>query len=205
MSNELTLYHIGFSRSTTALWMLEEIGQPYKVHPIAREREDRDPSYLKINPMNKVPALKHGDRILTEAAAICLYLAEQFPEADLNVDASDLNRHEYLKWAFFGPSCLEPAVLDRMFDRKEVPVGSSGWGDFDSMIELISTTLRDRKYFLGDRFTAVDVIMGSQLGWGTMIEKIPETPEIKNYLASVDARPARQKVFEMEEAQNWRV
>lgn len=203
MADELTLYHIGFSRSTTALWMLEEIGQPYKVQPIEKDRENRDPSYLQINPMNKVPALKHGKRIITESAAICVYLAEQFPEANLHVNPSEPKRHEFLKWAFFAPSCLEPAILDRMFERKEVPLGSSGWGDFETIIDLISSNLRDRKYFLGDKFTVVDVIMGSLLGWGAMIKKIPETPEIKNYLTTIDARPARKKVFGMEEARSW--
>lgn len=201
--SDLTLYHIGFSRSTTTLWMLEEIGAPYKVHPIAREPENRDPSYLQINPMGKVPALKYNDRVMTEAAAICMYLAEMFPEANLNVEVSDLRRMDYLKWLFFSPSCLEPAILERMFNRNEIPYGDAGWGNFDRVIEVVSKALSKGPYILGEQFTAADVVLASQLGWGVMINQVPETPEIKRYLSIVDARPARKRTFEMEEKRNW--
>ena len=117
----LTLFTVtGPSRGSIAHWMLEEVGEPYDVHALDREtNEQRQPDYLKINPMGKVPALRHGDVVVTEAAAICLYLAETFPLAGLHVAHRDPLRGQFLKWLFFGPSCIEPAVLDVAFPRKE--------------------------------------------------------------------------------------
>ena len=108
--NDLVLYHIGFSRSTATLWMLEELGEPYIVCPVNKDRETRDPSFLRINPLNKVPALIHNGKIITEATAICLYLAEVFPQAGLGVEIGSEHRADYLKWSFLTPSCLEPAL-----------------------------------------------------------------------------------------------
>lgn len=204
MINEIpTLFHIGFSRSTTVLWMLEEVGCKYKVHPIDRDSDKRDPSYLKINPMGKVPALSYDGSVVTEAAAICLYLAETFEEANLNIDVGDQRRGDYLKWLFFAPSCLEPVILERMFKREKIPYGDAGWGDFDRVIEVVSSALSKGPFILGDRFTAADVVVGSQLGWGIMIEKIPETPEIKRYMSLLNGREARQRTFDMEEKKAW--
>jgi glutathione S-transferase len=105
----LTLYHIAPSRSSTALWMLEEIGEPYGIHLLSMKKGDnREHPYLDINPMGKVPALKHGDVVITESAAICCYLADAFPQAGLNIPIDDPRRGPYLKWLFFGPSVVEP-------------------------------------------------------------------------------------------------
>ena len=117
---KLTLYHAAPSRSSITRWMLEEIGEPYDIHLLSLSKGDnRAPDYLAVNPMGKVPALKHGDVVITEAAAICAYLADEFPRAKLNVPVGDPRRGVYLKWLFFGPSCIEPAMMDRAFPRKE--------------------------------------------------------------------------------------
>src|SRR5215216_3156062 len=116
---QLTLYHIAPSRSSIVHWMLEEVGQPYEIHLLSMKRGDnRAPDYLAVNPMGKVPALRHGDVVITEAAAICAYLADEFPQAKLAIPVGTPRRGVYLKWLFFGPSCLEPAIMDRSFPRK---------------------------------------------------------------------------------------
>ena len=115
---KLTLYHDAPSRSSITRWMLEEIGEPYDIHLLSLNKGDnRAPEYLAVNPMGKVPALKHGDVVITEAAAICAYLADEFPRAKLNVPVGDPRRGGYLKWLFFGPSCIEPAIIDRAAPR----------------------------------------------------------------------------------------
>src|SRR5271169_5731873 len=153
---DLTLYHAQQSRSATALWMLEEIGEPYRLE--VRRFDDgslRTPEYLAINPMGKVPALKHGDAVIIEAAAICCYLADAFPQAKLNIPVGDPRRGPYLKWLFFGPSCVEPAMMDRMFARKDDPPRAAlGYGDYDTVIEVLAQAVKSGPYLLGEQFTA---------------------------------------------------
>jgi glutathione S-transferase len=187
----------GPSRGSIAHWMLEEVGEPYDVHALDRDtNEHRQPDYLKINPMGKVPALRHGDVLVTEAAAICLYLAETFPLAGLHVAHRDPLRGEFLKWLFFGPSCIEPAVLDVAFPRKEpAPRGAAGYGDFDTVMNVVADAVRDGPYLLGNRFTAADVVIGSQLGWGMSFGVIPKRQEFVDYTSGLQQRPAWQKAM----------
>src|SRR5919199_1728334 len=132
---QLTLYHIAPSRSSIVRWMLEEVGEPYDIHLLSMKRgENRAPEYLAVNPMGKVPALKHGDTVITEAAAICCYLADAFPQASLSPPIGDPRRGPYLKWLFFGPSCIEPAIADKAFKRAEPPPRRAlGYGDYDTV------------------------------------------------------------------------
>ncbi|HEX5517245.1 MAG TPA: glutathione S-transferase, partial [Pseudolabrys sp.] len=132
----ITLYHASPSRSSIALWMLEEVGQPYDIKLIRLSAGDNlKPDYLAINPMGKVPALRHGDTVITESAAICTYLADEFPDKKLNIPVGNPRRGEYLKWLFFGPSVIEPAMTDRAFPRKENPRAAAlGWRDFDTVL-----------------------------------------------------------------------
>ncbi|HEX5033312.1 MAG TPA: glutathione S-transferase, partial [bacterium] len=119
---KLTLYHAAPSRSSIVRWMLEELGEPYELHVLSLAKgEQRQPSHLAVNPMGKVPALRHGDVVVTEAAAICTYLADEFPDAGLNIPIGDPRRGPYLKWLFFAPGCIEPAMTDRAFPRAEQP------------------------------------------------------------------------------------
>src|SRR6266700_7529581 len=189
---KLTLYHAAPSRSSITLWMLEEIGEPYDIHFLSLSKGDnRTPDYLAVNPMGKVPALKHGDTVITEAAAICAYLADEFPRAKLNVPIGTAYRGVYLKWLFFGPSCIEPATMDRAFPRKEEARRAAlGYGDFDTVIDVAAQAVASGPYLLGEQFTAADVVIGSTLRWGMMFKGLPERPEFLAYAGRLGERPA---------------
>ena len=191
----LTLYHAIPSRSSVARWMLEEVGEPYEVKLLhLKQGEQRQPEYLAINPMGKVPALRHGDAVITEAAAICTYLADAFPKAGLNVPVGDPQRGVYLKWLFFGPSCIEPAITDRAFPRKEgAPTTALGYGDFDTVMEVVAKAVSQGPYLMGAQFTAADVVVGANLRWATVFKLIPERPEFQAYIARLAGRPALQR------------
>jgi glutathione S-transferase len=198
---KLTLYHAAPSRSSIVRWMLEELGEPYDVHLLSLKNGDnRAPAYLAINPMGKVPALRHGDAVITEGAAICCYLADEFPHAGLNVPIGDPRRGPYLKWLFFSPSCIEPAMLERAFPREQ-PVGRStaGFGDFDTVMEVLAeATGAASPYLLGDRFTAADVLIASTLRWGMLFKVIPERPEFAAYVGRLTERPAFKRATELD-------
>jgi glutathione S-transferase len=191
----LSLYHAAPSRSSIVLWMLEELGEPYDLHVMSLKKgEHRSADYLKINPMGKVPALKHGDIVITEGAAICTYLADAFPQARLNMPLGDPRRGPYLKWLFFGPSCLETAIIDRSFPRAgETPRGALGYGDHESVMNVLSDAVRPGPYLLGEQFTAADVVIGSGIRWGMMFKGVPERPEFVAYANRLQERPAAKR------------
>jgi glutathione S-transferase len=172
--------------------MLEEIGEPYEVKLLSLSKGDnRAPDYLAVNPMGKVPALRHGDAVITEAAAICAYLADEFPRAKLNVPLGDPRRGPYLKWLFFGPSCIEPAMMDRAFPRKEEARRAAlGYGDFDTVINVVADAVARGPYILGEQFTAADVVIGSTLRFGMLFKLLPERPEFTTYAGRLAQRPA---------------
>jgi glutathione S-transferase len=192
---ELTLYHASPSRSSVVLWMLEELGEPYDIHLLSLSKEEnRKADYLAINPMGKVPALRHGDTVITELAAICTYLADAFPGAKLNVPIGTPRRGVYLKWLFFGPGCLEPAVIDRAAPRKEEPRRAMlGYGDFDTTMDVIAAAVAQGPWLMGDQFTAADVVLGANIRWGMMFKMVPERPEFLAYASRIAARPAVQR------------
>jgi glutathione S-transferase len=191
----LTLYHAAPSRSSIVRWMLEEVGEPYDIHLLNLSNgEQQRPDYLAINPMGKVPALKHEGVVITEAAAICTYLADAFPSANLSIPVGDPRRGIYLKWLFFGPSCIEPAILDRAFPRKEEARRAAlGHGDFDTVMDVVAKAVAQGPYLMGDKFTAADVVIGSGLRWGMLFKLIPERPEFKSYTERLAQRPALQR------------
>jgi glutathione S-transferase len=191
----LTLYHASPSRSSVVLWMLEEIGEPYDIKLLSLQKEEnRKPDYLAINPMGKVPALKHGDTVITELAAICTYLADEFPAKKLNVPIGTPQRGAYLKWLFFGPGCLEPAVIDRAAPRKEEPRRAMlGYGDFDTTMNTIAAAVAKGPWLMGEQFTAADVVIGSNIRWATIFKLIPERSEFAAYSQRIAARPAAQR------------
>ena len=191
---DLTLYHASPSRSSIVLWMLEELGQPYDIKLLRLSQGDNmKPDYLAINPMGKVPALKHGDTVITEAAAICTYLADAFPDAKLNIPIGTPRRGVYLKWLFFGPSCIEPAVIDRAAPRKEpARRGMLGYGDFDTVMNVVAKAVEKGPWLMGEQFTAADVVIGANLRFGMMFKMIPERKEFSDYAARIAARPAAQ-------------
>jgi len=198
---ELTLYHIAPSRSSLVLWLLEEIGEPYELRVFdPKKGENREPEFLAINPMGKVPALRHGDVVITEAAAICCYLADAFPKAGLNVPIGDKRRGPYLKWLFFGPSCLEPSLIDRMHQRATpLPRAQVGWGDADSPIEAVAQGLKPGPYLLGEQFTVADMVIGGGLRFAMMVKAIPERPDFRAYVARITDRPAQKRAAEKDQ------
>ncbi len=197
----LTLYHAPQSRGVIARWMLEEVGEPYELRPLSfKKGENRQASYLAINPMGKVPALDHDGVVVTEAAAICCYLADTFPKGALAPPIGDHRRGPYLKWLFFGPGSLEPAVIDRLLKREPGPKTMLGYGDFDAMLEVVAQAVAPGPYLLGDAFTAADVVIGSGLSWGMMAKAVPERAEITRYAARLAERPAWRRVMEKDAA-----
>jgi len=197
----LTLYHAAPSRSSVVHWILEEIGEPYDLHLLSLKKEDnRDPAYLAINPMGKVPALKHGDVVVTESAAICLYLADAFPQAGLTVPIGDPRRGVFLKWLFFGPSCLEPAMTDRAFKRAEAPPRAAlGYGDYETTMDAVAKAVEPGPYLLGGQFSAADVVIGSTLRWGMLFKIVPERPEFLAYTGRLTERPAFKRAQQKDE------
>lgn len=192
---DLTLYHASPSRSSVVLWMLEELGEPYDIHLLSLGAGDNlKPDYLAVNPMGKVPALSHNGTIITEVAAICTYLADAFPQKKLNVPIGTPQRGVYLKWLFFGPGCLEPAVTDRAAPRKDPPRRAMlGYGDFDTTMNVIAKAVEKGPWLMGEQFTAADVVIGANIRWGTIFKLIPERKEFLDYAARIAARPAAQR------------
>jgi glutathione S-transferase len=191
----LTLYHASPSRSSVALWMLEETGQPYDIKLLRLSAGDNlKPDYLAINPMGKVPALRHGDTVITELAAICTYLADEFPDKKLNVPIGSPKRGTYLKWLFFGPGCLESAVIDRAAPRKDAADRKMlGYGDFDTTMNVLARAVEKGPWLMGDQFTAADVVIGASIRWGMIFKLVPERKEFVDYAARIAMRPAVQR------------
>jgi glutathione S-transferase len=199
-SPQLTLYHASPSRSSIVHWMLEELGEPYKLEVLnLRAGDQRKPAYLAINPMGKVPTLKDGDVVVSEVAAICCYLADAYPKAKLAPPIGDKRRGDYLKWLFYGPSCLEPAMIDKALNRPPAPRSTAGWADYDTVIEVLRSAVGAREYLLGEQFTAADIVIGSGLRWGMLFKMFPELPEFVTYVDRLKARPAMQRQLAKDE------
>jgi glutathione S-transferase len=191
----VTLYHSPNTRSSGALTLLEELGAPYELHVLnMRAGEQRQPAYLAVNPMGKVPALKHGDALITEQVAIFLYLADLFPEAGLAPPIGDPLRGPYLRWIVFYAACFEPAVIDRSTQRDPAPLPMSPYGDYDTMLKTLTDQLANGPYLLGERFSAADVLWGGALTWTIMFKLVPELPMITSYVQRAGARPAVARV-----------
>jgi glutathione S-transferase len=191
----ITLYHAPNTRSTGARILLEELGVPYTLHVLNMTAgEQRQPDYLAINPMGKVPAVRHGDALITEQVAVFLYLADLFPESGLAPPLGDPLRGPYLRWLVYYAACFEPAVIDRSLKREPAPPRMCPYGDYDTMLKTLTDQLATGPYLLGERFTAADVLWGTGLGWTTMFKLVPELPVIMDYVKRVTGRPAVVKV-----------
>ena len=187
----LTFFHSPNTRSTGTLTLLRELGAEYQLHLIdMKQGEQRKPDYLAINPMGKVPALKHGEAIITEQVAIYIYLADLYPQAGLAPKIGDPLRGPYLRWMAFYGSSFEPAVIDRSQKREPAPLAMSPYGDFDTMFKTLTDQLAKGPYLLGDKFTALDVLWGTALTWITLYQLVPAEPVILAYIDRVNARPA---------------
>jgi glutathione S-transferase len=190
----LTLFHAPNSRSGAARILLEELGAPYDLHVLnLKQNEQRTPAYLAINPMGKVPAIRHGDALVTEQPAVFIYLADLFPEAGLAPALGDPLRGPYLRWLAFYGSSFEPAITDVAMKREPTPSMMCPYGDFDTMLATLTARLRAGPYLLGERFSAADVLWGISLGWATMFKLVPELPEVMAYIDRVGSRPAARR------------
>lgn len=185
---KLTLYTHPMSRGRTVRWMLEELGQPYETVMLDYGTTMKAPAYLAINPMGKVPCLTHGDHVVTEAAAICAYLADAFPEAGL----SSPDRANYFRWLFFAAGPIEAALVNTALGVVVPPErrGMVGYGSLPEALAALRSHLAARDYVAGDRFSAADVYVGSSLGWAMRFGMIAEAPELAAYVARVTERPA---------------
>lgn len=194
--SKLVLYHATPSRSATIRWLLEEIGQPYEVRKLSlKDGDGQKPEFLALNPMGKVPVIEHDGAVVSEVAAIATYLADAFPEAGLAPKIGDPRRGPYLKWMFFGPTCLEPCILERAFPRKEPPPRSAaGFGTIDLTLDVTDAGIAaGAPWLLGAQFTAADIVIGATVRWGTMFKLIPERPHFADYIKRIEARPAFQR------------
>ena len=197
----LTLFHAPNSRSCAARVLLEELGVPYDLHVLnLKKNEQRAPRYLALNPMGKVPAILHGDALVTEQPAVFIYLADQFPQAGLAPAPGDPLRGPYLRWLAFYGSSFEPAITDLAMKREPTPPMICPYGDYDTMLATLTAQLRAGPYLLGERFSAADVLWGSSLGWTTMFKLVPELPEVMAYIDRVNSRPAARRAAEADAA-----
>lgn len=188
----LTLYTNPQSRGRIAHWMLEETGTPYETVWLEYGEQMKSPDYLAINPMGKVPALVHGSVVVTECAAICAYLADRFPANHLAPAVDDPRRATYLRWLFFAAGPLETAVTAKSLGW-EVPEGRSqmaGFGSYADVLNAIEGALQVGPWLCGELFTAADVYIASQLGWGMMFESIEKRSVFERYVERAYARPA---------------
>lgn len=197
---DLTLYTNPQSRGMIAHWMLAELGQPFDLVNLDYGTTMKAPDYLAINPMGKVPALVHRsggrDLVVTEAAAICAYVAEAFPEAGLLPDAA--GRAAYFRWMFFCAGPIEAAIMDRYMqveitDEQKVMVG---YGRYDEAVAALESAMPSGNgWIAGDRFTAADVYCGSTVSWGLQFGTLPERPGFRAYFERLKQRPAYLQVF----------
>jgi glutathione S-transferase len=194
MNRHVTLFHAPNSRSGGTRVLLEELGADYELHVMnLKKNEQRDPAYLAINPMGKVPAIRHGDALVTEQPAVYIYLADLYADAGLAPALDDPLRGPYLRWLVFYGSSFEPALIDKAMKREPAPPSTSPYGDYDTMLGTLTQQLRAGPYLLGERFSAADVLWGSALAWTTAFKLVPELPEIMDYIARVSSRPAAQR------------
>lgn len=198
----LTLYTNPMSRGRIARWMCEETGAPYETVVLEYGPAMKSPEYLAINPMGKVPAIRHGEVVVTEAPAICAYLADAFPEANLAPPVTSPLRGPYYRWLFFGAGPVEAAVTNASMNVPEDPEMAKrvGYGSLRSVLDTLEGLLSDRDYVLGDTFSAADVYLGAHIGWGMMFGTMEERPGFRDYFARLQARPAAQRANAADDA-----
>ncbi|OYU71456.1 MAG: glutathione S-transferase [Alphaproteobacteria bacterium PA2] len=202
MSNELVLYTNPMSRGRTIRWVLEEIGQPYRTELLDYGSTIKGADYLAINPMGKVPAIKHGDTVVTEAAAILTYLADAFPQAGLAPALGSADRGAYYRWIFFAAGPLESAMIARAFgfDAQGEQQRTAGWGSYDLAMDTVEAAVAGRQFIAGDRFSAADIYMSATLGWGLQTGGVPQRAAFTDYVAIHASRPAALRAREMDDA-----
>ncbi|AMQ87511.1 glutathione S-transferase family protein [Marinobacter sp. LQ44] len=200
--SELTFYTHPMSRGRVVRWMLEEVGVPYTVETMQFGPEMKTPKYLAINPMGKVPAIKHGNTVVTEVAAICAYLADQFPEKNLAPPPHSMERGPYYRWLFFmaGPFEMATSALAYGWKIDSSNLQAVGCGRVEDSVNTLEKVLGQSPYICGDHFTAADVLVSSYLWWETMQKNIPQNEVFQDYIKRTENRPAAQRANELDDA-----
>lgn len=199
--NDLVFFTNPQSRGRIAHWMLEEIGAPYETVWLEFGPAMKSAEYLAVNPMGKVPALRHGDALITETPAICAYLADRFPEKNLIPPINHPARADYFRWLFFAGGPLELAATAKYLDW-QVPEGKNGFvgfGSYSETLDALEKALLPGLFLCGEQFTAADVYLGSQLGWGMMFGTIEKRPSFERYIENLQSRPAAQRANHINE------
>ena len=202
MNKDLVFYTHPASRGRMVRWMLEEVGQPYRAEVIAYGAI-KAPSYLAINPMGKIPALRHGDVVVTECAAICAYLADAFPTAGLAPPPGDAARGPYYRWLFFAAGPLEAAITNQGMgfvvpDDKRVMSGYGG--SLATVLDTLDGWLAGHQTMSGGAVSAADIYVGSHLMWGMQFGMIPKRPTFEAYVARLQGRPAAIRAKDIDDA-----
>jgi glutathione S-transferase len=194
-SDPITLYYSPQTRATGARVLLEELGAPYDLHVInMKAGEQRQPAYLAINPLGKVPAIRHGHALVTEQVAITIYLADLFPQAGLTPALDDIRRGPYLRWIAYYGSSFEPALIDKFLKREPAPMGQSPYADYDTMLGALESQLANGPYLFGEQITAADILWGIALKWTMMFAIVPQKDVFVRYAERITSRPAFQRV-----------
>ncbi|GKQ51466.1 glutathione S-transferase family protein [Bradyrhizobium sp. Ce-3] len=190
-TDRITLYYAPQSRATGTRVLLEELGAPYDLQILnIKAAEQRNAAYLAINPLGKVPAIRHGDALVTEQVAIFIYLADLFPQAGLTPALNDPRRGPYLRWiAYYGAS-FEPAVIDHFMKREPAPITQSPYADYDTMLGALEAQLAKGPYLLGEQITAADILWGIAFSWTMMFGIVPKRDVFVRYAERIAARPA---------------
>ena len=199
MAEELVLYSNPMSRGRIARWMLEEVGAPYRTEMLDFGVM-KSPDYLAVNPMGKVPAIKHGKTVVTECAAICAYLADAFPDANLAPPQDD--RADYYRWLFFAAGPLEYAASNKAFGL-QVPANREaavGYGTYEVTLDTLEKAVTAKPYIAGDKFSAADVYVGSHIAWGMQFGSIEKRPTFEAYWKKLESRPAHVRATELDDA-----
>jgi glutathione S-transferase len=194
MPAEIVFYTNPMSRGGIVHWMLEELGAPYRTEILEYGTTMKGPEYLAINPMGKVPAIRHGDVVVTEAAAVCAYLADAFPDAGLAPPLAE--RGPYYRWLFFAAGPVEAAISNQScgFQPTREQEGRIGYGSLRAVMDTLAQAVAGRQFIAGDRFSAADVYVGSQIGWGMHFGSVERRPEFETYWAGLRDRPAQRRV-----------
>ena len=203
MADELVLYTNPMSRGRIARWMLEEVGQPYRTEVLNYASTMKAPAYLAINPMGKVPALRHGDAVVTETAAICAYLADAFPQASLAPPSGSKLRAPYYRWLFFTAGPVEAALTNKALGF-EVPPDRErmmGYGNIAQALDTLEAAVSRSEYLVGDSFTAADLYVGSHIGFGLMFGTLEKRAAFEKYWQRVSSRPACLRAKELDDAE----